>query len=329
MQMDAVAAVRARGSHHSDGYRSIIDWMAARADVSHRTARRLCMDRYPTGRRFRRRTQLASGEISFDRAEQVPRLPVEHRSDHDRFDIAQLRRRVAHYRRLTPRRERQSTSSYLNFRSSLDEMTVSIWGELTGVDSRTVEKAVDQQADQIIAHGDGQLSVAERRALALVAICTDSLYSGTDTGTPTPPVELSVTVDARTAAETNGETGVAVLNGPRIGTRALQEVLCDATISVVGITGHGQPLSLGRKSRTIPRRLKRHVLERDGGCAVEGCSSYYRLEVHHIQPFSEGGPTVEWNLITLCWYHHHIAVHQQGLEIQQVGTSRIRLKRPT
>ncbi|MGA8039153.1 MAG: hypothetical protein WCA93_03500, partial [Acidimicrobiia bacterium] len=42
MEMAAVAEKKRRQSHHGDGYRSIVDWMAARADVSHRTARRLC-----------------------------------------------------------------------------------------------------------------------------------------------------------------------------------------------------------------------------------------------------------------------------------------------
>ena len=38
-----------------------------------------------------------------------------------------------------------------------------------------MEKAVDQRADEIIPT-EQKLAVAERRALALVAICQDSLY---------------------------------------------------------------------------------------------------------------------------------------------------------
>jgi hypothetical protein len=51
-----------------------------------------------------------------------------------------------------------------------------------------------------------------------MAICQDSLYS-TDSPEDSPPVEVTVTVDARTAADDGGETGVAVLAGPRIGPR--------------------------------------------------------------------------------------------------------------
>ena len=49
-----------------------------------------------------------------------------------------------------------------------------------------------------------------------------------------PPVDIAVTVDARVAAPTNGESGVAVLAGPRIGRRALEEILCNGTVEVIG-----------------------------------------------------------------------------------------------
>ncbi|MGA8040345.1 MAG: DUF222 domain-containing protein, partial [Acidimicrobiia bacterium] len=229
LEMAAVAEKKRRQSHHVDGYRSIIDWMAARADVSHRTARRLCWTSTRLGDAPEVASQLASGEISFDRAEQAARLPQDQQDTHQRFDITQLQRRVAHYRRLTPKREAETTSSYLNFQPSSDGLTTNIWGQLSGYDSRIVEKAIDQQTDQIIPDTDTHLSVAERRAAALIAICNHALYTNTNpvsdsdsdsestvgTTTLSPPVELTVTVDARTAASNNGETGIAILNGAR------------------------------------------------------------------------------------------------------------------
>jgi hypothetical protein len=75
--------------------------------------------------------------------------------------------------------------------------------------------------------------------------------------------------------------------------------------------------------------LRRFVLARDMGCTVEGCSSSYRTEVHHTIPFSEGGSTDAEDLVSLCWFHHQVAVHRLGLEILRVGTSRVRLLRPS
>ena len=53
------------------------------------------------------------------------------------------------------------------------------------------------------------------------------------------------------------------------------------------------------------RKQKRRILERDGHqcqlCGVQPTGdSQTKLEVHHIRAFSQGGPTVDTNLITLC-----------------------------
>ena len=327
VEMAAIREKKARQSHNADGYRSILDWLAARADISHRTARSICWTATRLEDSPEVEERLATGDITFDRAELLARLPEEHRGDHEGFDIAQLRRLVAHHRRLTPKREKEiANSGFLNFQSSWDETTFHIWGEIPGLDARVVEKAVDQRADEVIGR-DEHLGVAERRALALVAICQDALYS-TDTPGASPPTEVVVTVDARTAAGDGGETGVAVLSGPRLGRRALEAIACNGIVEVVGIAEDGTPLNLGRRSRTVSRKLRRFVLSRDLGCTVEGCSSRYRLEAHHSTPWSHGGKTDADDLVTLCWYHHHVAVHREGLQPIRIGQSRVRLKRP-
>jgi hypothetical protein len=327
LQVAAIREKKTRQSHNADGYRSIVDWVAARANISHRTARSLCWTASRLGGAPEIEEHLTVGEITFDRAEQLARLPKEHRENHEGFDVAQLRRLVAHHRRLAPRREREIASNgFLNFQPSWDETTTNIWGELSGLDARLVEKSVDQRADEVIGR-DEHMGVAERRALALVAICQDALYA-IDAPSVSTPTEVVVTVDARTAAHDGGETGVAVLAGPRIGRRALEEIFCNGIVEVVGIAEDGTPLNLGRRSRTVSRKLRRFVMARDMGCTVEGCSSRYRLEAHHSTPWSHGGKTDADDLVTLCWFHHHIAVHREGLEVVRIGQSRVRLKRP-
>jgi hypothetical protein len=104
--------------------------------------------------------------------------------------------------------------------------------------------------------------------------------------------------------------------------------MCNGIVEVIGIAEAGEPLSLGRRSRTVSRRLRRFVVDRDMGCAADGCSSRYRLEAHHCHPWSKGGRTDPDNLVALCWYHHHVSVHREGMAIEKIGTSRVRLKRP-
>jgi len=81
------AEKRRRRSHMADGYRSIVDGTAARADASHETARSLCW----TASRLQDAPEvaehLAAGDISFDRAQMLARLPHEHRDDHQGYDI--------------------------------------------------------------------------------------------------------------------------------------------------------------------------------------------------------------------------------------------------
>jgi hypothetical protein len=266
---------------------------------------------------------LAVGEMTFDRAQLVSRLPEEVRPDHAGYDLYRLRRLVAHHKRLTRRRERKTGNGFVHF--GTDELTTSFWGELPGLDARILEKAVDQKADEIIP-SDAHLAVAERRALGLVAICSDSLYDQPKNPDGVP-IEVAVTVDARTATPSNGETGVSVVAGPRVGAQVLEEILCNGVVEVIGISDAGQLFDLGR-SRTIPDKMRRFVLARDGGCVVEDCPSHYRLEVHHLEARSHGGDHDPANLGTLCWFHHHIAVHREGLELQRIGPGRYRLKRP-
>ena len=174
---------------------------------------------------------------------------------------------------------------------------------------------------------DDRLPVAERRALALIAICQDSLYEA-PVADASAPALLTVTIDGATAVPTGGRSGVSILSGPRIGREALDALVCDAIVEVTVRTEEGVPLNNGRRSRTVPPQLRRTILDRDGGCTVAGCTSRYRLEAHHAIPWSKGGRTDADNLITLCWFHHHVVVHRWGYPVDRVGTSLIRLSRP-
>ena len=127
------------------------------------------------------------------------------------------------------------------------------------------------------------------------------------------PSQLSVFVDTDQATATNGGAGIYLQAGPKVGRNLLEAILCDAVTDVFTVDD-GQPMRYGRRSRTIPPALRRAIIRRDHNrCAITGCASRNRLQVHHIIPWSQGGLTNPENLITLCWYHHHIAVHQHGL----------------
>ena len=83
-------------------------------------------------------------------------------------------------------------------------------------------------------------------------------------------------------------------------------ITCDGRIDPVFLDG-SIPVSAGRSQRTIPDRLRRLVLFRDGHCCqVPGCTASRGLDLHHIIHWSDEGPTDSWNLITICSRHHRM-----------------------
>jgi 5-methylcytosine-specific restriction protein A len=86
---------------------------------------------------------------------------------------------------------------------------------------------------------------------------------------------------------------------------ALRMLCCDATAVPIVMNGAGQPLDVGRATRTIPDGLRRAVAARDRGCAHPGCDRPPSWsEVHHIHAWELGGETKLSNLVMLCTSHH-------------------------
>jgi 5-methylcytosine-specific restriction endonuclease McrA len=78
-----------------------------------------------------------------------------------------------------------------------------------------------------------------------------------------------------------------------------------------------QVRSNSRAKQTIPPALRRAVLTRDRRrCRVPGCTHATFVDVHHVQPRSEGGRNEASNLLVLCSAHHR-AVHRGELLIER------------
>jgi HNH endonuclease len=300
----------------ADGCRTLKEWAAGRLDVSIDTANQLAA----TARRLVEAPdiarQLAQGEISFDRAEAMSRIPAEHRDDwHYGVDIQGLRRIAARHRRLSRSDDHETHAAMdLNLQPNLDESRWSVWGELDGYSGPVVNKVLTEKADTIGSMPDGtRPGIGYRRAAALTALCEEN--GSTTTSTPL----ISVFVD---------DKGVEVPAGTPVGPEILDKVACAGALEIIK-TSEGRPLAVGRRSRVIPNRLRRFILHRDDGCTADSCTSLYRLEVHHVIPWSEGGPTDPDNLTTLCWFHHHVVVHGFGYRIDPtLGPGRLRFVKP-
>jgi 5-methylcytosine-specific restriction endonuclease McrA len=217
---------------------------------------------------------------------------------------------------------------YMVAQPNLDESSWRLYGQLGAIAGRTLVEAFDTRTDQLPPDGYG--SRATLWANALWAISLDSLAGNDGATVESATPLLTVFIDTRDAAAANGEADVVVEAGPRAGPDTIEAILCNAVIEVTGRTEDGTPLGMGHRTRTIPPRLRRYVLHRDGAvCTIEGCISRYRLQTHHITPWSQGGPTNADNLTTLCWFHHHIVIHGRGYTINpSTPPQRRRLNKP-
>lgn len=91
-----------------------------------------------------------------------------------------------------------------------------------------------------------------------------------------------------------------------------RRLLCDHRFVAVLHGDDGTPLSVGRATRHIGRKLRRVILHRHRGrCAVPGCDASHGLEIHHIEHWEDGGSTDPSNLVALC--HRHHAAHHDGI----------------
>jgi hypothetical protein len=310
----------------ADGSRSLSEWAATRLDLSLVSAKSLVRTMRRTVDRPDLRDALASGEVSFDRVEALSKIQddvglLSH------LDVGGVYREAARRTRITAADEvNTAESNHLFLQYTLDETWARIQGGLDGYSASLVDKTLTELADAQPDLPDGTRGDRSwRRATALIEICTSG--GGEEDA---PPAQVTVFVDAKEAAESNGEAGVMLEAGPKVGVQALEAILCDAATEVTVNGDDGIPMVYGRKSRTAPPALKRAVLRRGGGvCGADGCNSRYRLEAHHEIPWSQGGSTDPDDLIALCWFHHHIVIHQRGFQIyRHPEHGRIRFRRP-
>jgi len=317
------------------GCRSLGEWVAGRLDVSRETARDLVATTHRLEDLPDVEEAVATGAIGFDRAVAVGRFAdrddnLDLLNDMAGYDIAGIRSLAAKRRRMTRiDEERAFNDRYLVVQPNIDESAWQLNGRLPGVAGIIVVQALEAKADTLPAESE-MVSRAVRNANALWAISLDSLAGGDGATIDASTPLLTVFVDTTEAAPTNGEAGVTIEAGPRVGKATIEAILCDDMIEVTGRSQDGTPLNMGRRSRVIPPRLRRFVLARDGAaCTIAGCTSRYRLQIHHITRWTDGGRTEGENLTTLCWFHHHVVIHGQGFTIDPDSPpQRRRLLRP-
>lgn len=339
-QVEILAMLHGQHAERTDRHRSMEDMLVAEVDVSHATAR----DLMAAARRWESDedlcTRLQTGEDTFDRSVATAALvaaggtPDDVSASRDR-DIPGVRKQAAHVRKVTRVEERQvAKDRFLKIEPTMGDTAWRISGLATAVDGAIIAKALERRGDEV-SSGAGWLRPdrGQRMVDALTTMALDVLdpvgdETGADAGTdddhgdidndassgppPRRPGRLgavNIFVDAARAETTSGEIGARIAAGPRVGPGALERILCGGTVGIVALDTERNPIGSTPQSRYIPPAVRALVLDRDDGCVMAGCRSRYRLEPHHIHPYSYEPDHTPPNLATLCWFHHHIAIH--------------------
>ena len=304
-----------------DGYRSLVDWTASRLDIPHTVARDLAY----LARRLDDDTidLIRRGHLAFDRTVSTQRLlqsgatPSDVAESAD-LDLVGVGRMAARFRKLSRGDERSEFQrQYVNLRASDDGAVWHLSGRLGAADGQIVRKALSRRGDQVppLSHDDAELSPGQKQAIGLTTMAQDDLDQHLVPGDPAgrEPVVMLIK-DQALADRSDDSRGVEVFGGPRAGSQTVEEVECEGRIEPVTITD-GNIVNIEPPRRQVPKRLRRAVLARDRKCVIDSCRSSYRLQTHHVVPRRDGGANTADNLATLCWYHHHIAIHRQGHRI--------------
>jgi hypothetical protein len=318
-----VAEFDARQGWAEWGVKSCAHWLSWRCGIGLDAAR----EHVRVGRRLGClplvRAEFASGVLSYSKVRATTRVASE-QTEADLVELARhatgaqlekLARKYGQTLRATSERaqaaaERQQLNSYWDE----DGMLV-LQGRLSPEDGAAFLAAL-AQAEASVPEGTAELGAAAVRAQALVALAT----GGGQT------TEIVVHVDADTLAAEEIRARSELTDGPAMAPETVRRLACDGAIVRI-IERDGHPLSVGRRTRSIPPAIRRALGSRDGGCRFPGCTHTRHLHAHHIRHWARGGSTAIGNLVQLCSYHHQL-VHEGGYGVECSGDGRVRFRRP-
>jgi len=151
-------------------------------------------------------------------------------------------------------------------------------------------------------------TATQRDADALVELAERALSSGELPAEGGQRPQVVVTVSLSVLQGRIGSASLA-LGGP-INAEDARRIACDAELIPIVLGTRGEPLDIGRASRTVPAAIRRAVILRDGGCAFPGCFVPARwCDIHHVVHWADHGLTSSDNCVALCGRHHRLIHH--------------------
>jgi hypothetical protein len=336
--LELVGELDRRGGFTEFGCGSCAEWLAWRCALAPRAAR----EHVRVARRLRElpliHAAFAGGELSYAKVRALTRVADEDTEEElltlaRHMTASQLERAVRAYRRVTAD-EAQALEDAAHLGYCWDEDgSLVIRGRLTPEDGALFLRALEAARDLLNerAWEDERGSAEPRRparrptnAEAFAAMADLAVNSATDGRAGGERYQLVVHVDE--TAVTGDDGACALEDGPALAPETARRLACDASIVELR-ERDGEPLSVGRKTRTVPPAMRRALLARDHRCRFPGCENRRFLDAHHVHHWAHGGETKLANLVLLCRRHHRF-LHEGGYSITRQADGCVSFRDP-
>lgn len=220
--------------------------------------------------------------------------------------------------------ERQRRRTWLRHWVDNDSGMVRLHGELDPESGLRLVGRMQNAVRTLFNSGDGHEvsgaapdKPAHLNALALVALVCDSTDSNVvSIAGASSRTDVSVVVDIDTLRRGLHEKSV-ISTGTDIAlpVETVRRLACEARIIPVVMSSAGVVLDMGRATRIATTHQRKALEAMHPTCAIPRCIvPVARCEPHHIDYWTNGGPTDLDNLIPLCSEHHR-CVHEGGWRV--------------
>ena len=277
------------------------------------------------------------GKLSYSKAREITRVACSNTEEYlvqiaEHGTAQHVERIVRAFRRCKEAEElsretRQQQNRFLAYRYDDDGsliLNAQLPAEIGALVLKALGAAVEElpKTDVPAGRSEEPPTLRMRRADAMGLMAETFLKSGAMEANGGDRHQLVVHVDAETLQHRTAGC-CEIEDGPSIPAETARRLACDASVVAIVEDEEGDPLNVGRKTRTISTPLRRLLNARDRGCRFPGCANNRYVDAHHVQHWADGGETKPSNLVSLCRFHHH-AVHEGGIEVQGLDDGALR-----
>ncbi len=157
--------------------------------------------------------------------------------------------------------------------------------------------------------------VSQQRADALARVIDGFLAGVKNDQSGGDRYMVNIHTDIETLKENGSGAESEIEDRGHVPAETSRRMACDCSIVHWHENKQGEPLNIGRKTRSIPPAIRRALKRRDCGCRFPGCTCSRFVDAHHVQHWADGGETSMDNLVLLCRTHHRL-VHEAGYGVQ-------------